>query len=64
MGYPNGWAPLQWIAVKGLQNYGMYGEANDIADRWLGLNQKYTDKPEKCSKIQCFKTQTYQGIGW
>ena len=37
---PNGWAPLQWIAVKGLQNYGMYDEANDIADRWLGLNQK------------------------
>ena len=63
MGCPNGWAPLQWMAVKGLQNYGMYDEANDIADRWLALNQKIYRQTGKCSKNTMFKTQTYRGGG-
>lgn len=37
---PNGWAPLQWIAFKGLNNYGHTTLANDIASRWLSLNEK------------------------
>ena len=37
---PNGWAPLQWIAVKGLENYGLKKEAKDIAGRWVALNEK------------------------
>lgn len=37
--YPNGWAPLQWIAVKGLQNYGHHALAETIARRWLQLNE-------------------------
>ncbi|WP_435625655.1 alpha,alpha-trehalase TreF [Flagellimonas sp.] len=37
---PNGWAPLQWIAVKGLLNYGYDEEAKDIMSRWLALNEK------------------------
>lgn len=32
---PNGWAPLQWIAVEGLRNNGEPGLARTIADRWL-----------------------------
>ncbi|MDE2148645.1 MAG: alpha,alpha-trehalase TreF [Gammaproteobacteria bacterium] len=32
---PNGWAPLQWIAIVGLKNYGEHALADDIADRWL-----------------------------
>jgi alpha,alpha-trehalase len=37
---PNGWAPLQWIALQGLRNYG-YGElANTIKERWITLNTK------------------------
>ncbi|MFZ4547453.1 MAG: alpha,alpha-trehalase TreA [Bacteroidales bacterium] len=35
---PNGWAPLQWIAVKGLQNYRQNVVAKDIAQRWIKLN--------------------------
>lgn len=35
---PNGWAPLQWIAVKGLLNYGFDTLANEIGKRWLKLN--------------------------
>ncbi|MEM9361488.1 MAG: alpha,alpha-trehalase TreF [Bacteroidota bacterium] len=37
---PNGWAPLQWIAVKGLLNYGYESEAKEIMTRWLTLNEK------------------------
>jgi alpha,alpha-trehalase len=35
---PNGWAPLQWIAVKGLRNYGFDALAKEIATRWVGEN--------------------------
>lgn len=37
---PNGWAPLQWIAVKGLQNYGLDELANKIKHAWLETNEK------------------------
>jgi alpha,alpha-trehalase len=33
---PNGWAPLQWIAVNGLRNYGEESLARTIGTRWLG----------------------------
>ncbi len=32
---PNGWAPLQWIAVQGLERYGEHRLARDLASRWL-----------------------------
>lgn len=32
---PNGWAPLQWTAFKGLKNYGFEKLANQIATNWL-----------------------------
>jgi alpha,alpha-trehalase len=32
---PNGWAPLQWIAVKGLTDYGENDLARTIASRWM-----------------------------
>ena len=35
---PNGWAPLQWIAVTGLRNYGFDGLAQQIATRWVAAN--------------------------
>lgn len=35
---PNGWAPLQWLAIKGLQNYGEEQLAATIAQRWVGKN--------------------------
>ncbi|PYD78453.1 alpha,alpha-trehalase TreF [Komagataeibacter sucrofermentans] len=33
---PNGWAPLQWMAVKGFNQYGYDQLASDIAARWMG----------------------------
>lgn len=35
---PNGWAPLQWIAIKGLNNYNRRTTAREIAQRWITLN--------------------------
>jgi len=32
---PNGWAPLQWIAAKGLADYGERDLARTIARRWM-----------------------------
>lgn len=32
---PNGWAPLQWIAVQGLRRYGHAALARRIAGAWL-----------------------------
>lgn len=32
---PNGWAPLQWIAITGLRRYGFDDLADEIARRWL-----------------------------
>jgi alpha,alpha-trehalase len=32
---PNGWAPLQWIAVEGLERYGAKALARDVGNRFL-----------------------------
>jgi alpha,alpha-trehalase len=32
---PNGWAPLQWMAVEGLRRYGRHATAETIRTRWL-----------------------------
>ena len=37
---PNGWAPLQWITIKGLKNYGFDSLASRITNRWLHLNEE------------------------
>lgn len=37
---PNGWAPLQWIAVNGFKNYNRITLAKTIALRWLSLTEK------------------------
>jgi len=37
---PNGWAPLQWMAIKGLRNYGLNDLAGEIKSNWVALNTK------------------------
>jgi len=37
---PNGWAPLQWITIQGLENYGHSGLAKTIAERWVAVNER------------------------
>lgn len=37
---PNGWPPLQWLAMEGVRRYGHIALANDARSRWLALNRK------------------------
>lgn len=34
---PNGWPPLQWLAIEGARRYGRSALADSAADRWLAL---------------------------
>ncbi|MBC2838494.1 trehalase family glycosidase [Robiginitalea sp. SC105] len=71
---PNGWAPLQWMAVDGLLRYGYTEEAVAIAGRWLGLNRKvYGDTGKMLEKYNVMDTTllsgggeypTQDGFGW
>ena len=45
---PNGWAPLQWMTIAGLRNYGETRLANTIRDRWVKLN---TDVYKRTGKM-------------
>jgi alpha,alpha-trehalase len=37
---PNGWAPLQFIAVGGFLKYGYNDMARTIAERWMAVNER------------------------
>lgn len=72
--YPNGWAPLQYIAIKGLERYGYHEEARRLAMAWLRTNlawfgehgvflEKYNVvNPEKPPVKGVYPSQT--GFGW
>ncbi len=44
---PNGWAPLQWVAIEGLRNYGYDELADEITARWLALTEKVFKKSHR-----------------
>ena len=44
---PNGWAPLQWIAIEGLNRYGHRPLARRIAHRWIRENVDYFERTGK-----------------
>ena len=44
---PNGWPPLQWIAVMGLRRYDQPALAHEIASRWLATVQRVFDNTGK-----------------
>ena len=72
--YPNGWAPLQYIAIKALERYGYREEAKRVAMAWLRNNltwfsehgvflEKYNVvNPEKPPVKGVYPSQT--GFGW
>jgi alpha,alpha-trehalase len=37
---PNGWPPLEWMAIEGVRRYGGVEIANRARDRWLALNRR------------------------
>lgn len=72
--YPNGWPPLHFMVVKGLQKYGYEQEARRIAIKWLKTNLNWFNKHgvflEKYNVVQpnkppakgAYPSQT--GFGW
>ncbi len=71
--YPNGWAPLQWISIKGLNNYHFNKLAKEIAERWIKGNIDWYKKTgklvEKYNVVTGVKGQGGEypgqdGFGW
>jgi alpha,alpha-trehalase len=72
--YPNGWAPLQFLVVNGLERYGYHEDAKRIALKWLKTNldwfnvhkvflEKYNVvAPDKPPAKGLYPSQT--GFGW
>lgn len=61
---PNGWAPLQWIAYKGLKNYGFDDLAHEIKANWLNANQRIYEKTGKMTeKYDVFNQDLEAGGG-
>ncbi|AMH14827.1 alpha,alpha-trehalase [Citrobacter sp. FDAARGOS_156] len=61
---PNGWAPLQWVAASGLQNYGQNNVAMDVTWRFLTNVQHTYDREKKLvEKYDVSSTGTGGGGG-
>ena len=61
---PNGWAPLQWMAIYGLRNYGFDRLAEEIKQRWIGLNEKvYKNTGKLLEKYNVVDTDLLSGGG-
>jgi len=61
---PNGWAPLQWIAVDGLRRYRRGSLAESIACRWMnGVNEVYRDSGKLDEKYDVVTTGRSGGGG-
>ena len=70
---PNGWAPLQWIAVQGLRKYGYEDLAHDIANRWVAtVARSYCETGKLVEKYDMLEHRpggggeypTQDGFGW
>jgi alpha,alpha-trehalase len=44
---PNGWAPLQWMSVVGLERCGQEKLAQEIATRWMKINESVYQRTGK-----------------
>lgn len=58
---PNGWAPLQWVAIQGLREYGYHELANRIRDRWLAVNERVFANERKM--IEKYDVVHAEGLG-
>jgi alpha,alpha-trehalase len=61
---PNGWAPLQWIAIAGFRNYGQAPLAAAIACRWMSVvNEVYRRSGKLVEKYDVLTTGRTGGGG-
>tara|TARA_Y100000114_G_scaffold157257_1_gene188527 strand:- start:3973 stop:5553 length:1581 start_codon:yes stop_codon:yes gene_type:complete len=58
---PNGWAPLQWVAIEGLRRYGHDDLADEIARRWLELNERVYANSLRF--IEKYNVESADGLG-
>jgi alpha,alpha-trehalase len=71
---PNGWAPLQWLAYKGLLHYGFTELAVKVKERWIKTCDKvYTETGKMMEKYDVMdiaakagggKYPNQDGFGW
>lgn len=57
----NGWAPLHWIVIEGLRNYGHHELAREIKRRWITLNTKVYTRQHKL--IEKYSVLDDNGLG-
>ncbi|MBU4680774.1 alpha,alpha-trehalase TreA [Cedecea davisae] len=61
---PNGWAPLQWVATEGLQNYGHKDLALEVSFRFLNnVQQVYNSEQKLVEKYDVSTAGTGGGGG-
>lgn len=72
--YPNGWAPLELLVIRGLEHYGYHEDARRLAMKWLRTNLEWFNKhgvflekynvvnPDKPPQKGVYPSQT--GFGW
>lgn len=58
---PNGWAPLQWVAIEGLKKYGFDDLADLIAVRWMALNEAVFKKTHRM--VEKYNVMGGDGLG-
>lgn len=58
---PNGWAPLQWVAIEGLRHYGYHQLADKIKHNWVEVNVKVFKEQGKM--IEKYDVQSETGVG-
>ena len=61
---PNGWAPLQYISIRGLERNGFHELASEIALRWISLNRDVFHRTGKMmEKYNVVNTELEAGGG-
>ena len=70
---PNGWAPLQWVAIDGLVRYGQVDLVREIARRWADtVARTYAETGKMLEKYDVEERKpggggeypTQDGFGW
>jgi alpha,alpha-trehalase len=71
---PNGWPPLEWLAIEGVRRYGRADVADAARDRWLALSRRTyrsTGKMTEKSDVADLNRRagggeypTQDGFGW
>jgi len=71
---PNGWPPLEWLAIEGVRRYGRADMADQAGSRWLALiGRTYRATGRMMEKYDVVNTNrtagggeypTQDGFGW